>query len=122
MIFVSNKPIDIPSKNYLLNNNNDTNAELYVQIGTRVFDCFTKENYRRYTNSNRDSLDSSEPIAWFTATEQRLSIIDMKEQSCKYVLIKLLRTDLESSENTDLQYIGLVGYFGSRCFAKASLN
>jgi hypothetical protein len=46
----------------------------------------------------------------------------MKEQSCKYVLIKLLRADVESSENMDLQYVGFVGYFGSRCFAKASLH
>ncbi|KAL0143079.1 hypothetical protein V8B55DRAFT_1038382 [Mucor lusitanicus] len=100
MIFMSHKPIDIES--------------------TRAFDLFTKDNFERYTHMNHDNLDDTDPIAWFSATDQRQCVVDMQEKSGKYVLIKLLRADYES-ENMDLQYIGFVGYTGSRCFAKAKI-
>jgi hypothetical protein len=69
---------------------------------------------------NQDNLDDSDPIAWFSASNERQCVVDMQEKSGKYVLIKLLRADFES-ENMDLQYIGFVGYTGSRCFAKAKI-
>ncbi|KAL7310033.1 hypothetical protein PS15m_010841 [Mucor circinelloides] len=100
MIFVSHKPIDIES--------------------TRAFDLFTKDNFEKYTHLNQDNLDDTDPIAWFSASDQRQCVVDMQEKSGKYVLIKLLRADYES-ENMDLQYIGFVGYTGSRCFAKAKI-
>ncbi|KAI8062323.1 uncharacterized protein B0P05DRAFT_590505 [Gilbertella persicaria] len=95
MVFVSHKPIDIEM--------------------TRPFDLFTQDNFTRYTQNNAH-LTSADPVAWFTASSQNLSVIDMKERSAKYVLIKLL-----GSDNLDLQYIGFVGYMGSRCFAHAQL-
>ncbi|GAA5800617.1 hypothetical protein HPULCUR_006053 [Helicostylum pulchrum] len=98
MIFASHKPIDIES--------------------TRGFDLFTQENYERYTEMNREQLDDSDPAAWFNASMYSQSVIDMKEKSCKYILIKLLGND---TSNLDLQYIGLIGYTGSRCFAKGNL-
>lgn len=85
---------------------------------------FTRENYERYIEMNQDGLDDSDPVSWFNATENRLSVIDMKERSCQYVLIKLLRPAYqtrEEEENMDLQYIGFVGYSGSRCFAKGNI-
>ncbi|KAK4513521.1 uncharacterized protein ATC70_005523 [Mucor velutinosus] len=100
MIFMSHKPIDIES--------------------TRAFDLFTKDNFERYTHMNHDNLDDTDPIAWFSASDQRQCVVDMQEKSGRYVLIKLLRADYES-ENMDLQYIGFVGYTGSRCFAKAKI-
>lgn len=99
MIFVSHNPIDIES--------------------TCGFDLFTQENYERYTEMNRDQLDDSDPAAWFNATMHCQSVIDMKERACKYVLIKLLGND---TSNLDLQYIGFIGYTGSRCFAKGILR
>ncbi len=87
---------------------------------TRAFDLFTKENYDKYSEMNRNNLDDTDPVAWFNATEDRLSVINMKERSGQYVLVKLLRSDIES-ENMDLQYIGFVGYSGSRCFAQGKI-
>jgi hypothetical protein len=111
MIFISHKPIDIES--------------------TRAFDLFTRENYEKYIEINQDSLNDSDPVAWFTASiQQRQSIINMNERSGKFVLIKLLRSSSSSSdyevttgggENIDVQYIGFIGYEGSRCFAKGNL-
>ncbi|KAI8643070.1 hypothetical protein BD408DRAFT_442955 [Parasitella parasitica] len=100
MIFISHKPIDVE--------------------GTRAFDLFTKNNFEKYTQLNQHSLDDSDPVAWFSASNQRQCVVNMQEKSGKYVLIKLLRADYES-ENMDLQYIGFVGYTGSRCFAKAKI-
>ncbi|KAL9539769.1 hypothetical protein MBANPS3_010075 [Mucor bainieri] len=101
MIFMSHKPIDIES--------------------TRAFDFFTKDNFERYTHMNHDNLDDTDPIAWFSASERRQCVVDMHDKSGKYVLIKLLRADYDASDNMDLQYIGFVGYTGSRCFAKANI-
>ncbi|CAO3655532.1 unnamed protein product [Mucor fragilis] len=100
MIFMSHKPIDIES--------------------TRAFDLFTKDNFEKYIHLNKDNVDDTDPIAWFSASDQRQCVVDMQEKSGKYVLIKLLRADYES-ENMDLQYIGFVGYTGSRCFAEAKI-
>ncbi|GAN10615.1 conserved hypothetical protein [Mucor ambiguus] len=100
MIFMSHNPIDIAS--------------------TQAFDLFTRDNFEKYTHMNHDNLDDTDPIAWFSASDQRQCVVDMHEKSGKYVLIKLLRADYES-ENMDLQYIGFVGYTGSRCFAKAKI-
>lgn len=87
---------------------------------TSTFDLFTKDNYERYIQANQDRLDDSDPVAWFSAIHHRQTVIEMNERSGKYVLIKLLRSDHETS-NMDLQYIGFVGYSGSRCFANGNL-
>ncbi|CEP17434.1 hypothetical protein [Parasitella parasitica] len=100
MIFISHKPIDIES--------------------TRAFDLFTKDNFDKYRQLNQNNLDDTDPVAWFSASNQRQCVVDMQEKSGRYVLIKLLRADYES-ENMDLQYIGFVGYTGSRCFATAKM-
>lgn len=102
----------------------DDNSSILIEpsfsLGTRAFDLFTKDNFEKYTHLNQDNLDDTDPIAWFSASDQRQCVVDMQEKSGKYVLIKLLRADHES-ENMDLQYIGFVGYTGSRCFAKAKI-
>ncbi|KAI7897297.1 uncharacterized protein EV154DRAFT_557617 [Mucor mucedo] len=100
MIFMSHKPINVEN--------------------TRAFDLFTRENYERYVEAKREELDESDPVAWFSAIHQRQCVIEMSERSGKYVLVKLLRSDHETS-NMDIQYIGFVGYSGSRCFANGSL-
>lgn len=40
--------------------------------------------------------------------------------SGRYVMLKLLRSENEA-DNIDLQYVGLMGYFGARSFAIGSL-
>lgn len=100
MIFISHKPIDVE--------------------GTRAFDMFTKEHFDKYMEMNYDNLDDTDPVAWFDASQHRQSVIHMGERSGKYILVKLLKPDFES-ENMDLQYIGFVGYSGSRCFASAKI-
>lgn len=81
---------------------------------------FTKEHFDKYMEMNYDNLDDTDPVAWFDASQHRQCVIQMGERSGKYILVKLLKPDFES-ENMDLQYIGFVGYSGSRCFASAKI-
>lgn len=118
MIFMSHQPINVESK--LLRYHVYVSISKPITTDTRAFDLFTKENYERYSEANRSTLDESDPVAWFSAINERQSVIQMNERSGKYVLVKLLRSDHDAS-NMDLQYIGFVGYSGSRCFANGNL-
>ncbi|KAI8982639.1 hypothetical protein BDB01DRAFT_157092 [Pilobolus umbonatus] len=101
MIFLSHEPIDVEA--------------------TRVFDYFGKDNFDRYTNENKDLLTEEDPMAWFSIEEEGLSVVELEDKACKYVLIKLLRSDYVS-ENMDLQYVGFIGYTGHRSFGSARLQ
>ncbi|CEP19971.1 hypothetical protein [Parasitella parasitica] len=90
---------------------------------TSRFDKFTRHDYHQYMSSklHKDGvLEDTDPVAWFSLTEDRTSVIDLDFRSAKYVLIKMLRADYES-DNIDLQYIGFIGHSGPRSFGCAKL-
>ncbi|KAL0077253.1 hypothetical protein F4703DRAFT_1882890 [Phycomyces blakesleeanus] len=101
MIFISHHPIKTES--------------------TAKFDRFTRADYEKYvTAKGRDYLEDSDPVGWFSATRLNQDMVSVGNISGKYVLIKLLR-DESDHENIDLQYVGLIGYTGPRCFASAQI-
>ncbi|KAI8646820.1 hypothetical protein BD408DRAFT_428515 [Parasitella parasitica] len=90
---------------------------------TSRFDKFTKHDYHQYMLSKLHKngvLEDTDPVAWFSLTEDRTSVVDLDFRSAKYVLIKMLRADYES-DNIDMQYIGFIGHSGPRSFGCAKL-
>ncbi|KAG2213469.1 hypothetical protein INT47_009143 [Mucor saturninus] len=100
LIFISHKEIDISE--------------------TKGFDDFTKEQYDAYIQEKRGRLEDTDPVAWFTLKQDKLSVLDLVDRAGKFVLIKLLRADHES-DNIDIQYIGFIGHAGPRSFGCAKL-
>ncbi|KAI8875390.1 hypothetical protein K501DRAFT_197268 [Backusella circina FSU 941] len=96
LVFISNHEIDV----------NDT----------QQFDHYTEQDFINHHDDNK----STDPVAWFSLSDDKLSIINISERSGKYMLIKLLRAD--RGNNIDLQYIGVLGYCGSRSFESGMLQ
>ncbi|KAI8057525.1 uncharacterized protein B0P05DRAFT_559606 [Gilbertella persicaria] len=94
-----------------------SHKEINVQ-DTAKFDHFTRQLYEEYKQTHQDDTD---PVAWFTLAQDRTCTIDLETRSGKYMLIKLLRAEVES-DNIDVQYIGLIGYAGARSFVSAKLR
>ncbi|KAI8356134.1 hypothetical protein EDC96DRAFT_576871 [Choanephora cucurbitarum] len=91
MIFTSNQPIDIEV--------------------TRPYDLYHEQPVE----------DNGLSVTWFnppSLPSQQVSLIHLNDKSAKYVLIKLIGTETEC---VNLEYVGFVGYVGSRCFASAKL-
>ncbi|KAI9288201.1 hypothetical protein BC943DRAFT_357904 [Umbelopsis sp. AD052] len=112
MIFISHHPIDLKA--------------------TEKFDSFTREDFKTHCAKLRSQTrqydvnqispkeDGYDPIAWFHVRREQQQCIDLGERSGRYVMLKLLRSENEA-DNIDLQYVGLMGYFGARSFAIGSL-
>ncbi|KAK4514772.1 i-AAA protease yme1 [Mucor velutinosus] len=103
MIFISHKVINISD--------------------TSQFDKFTKDDYDQYIANKlhkNGMLEDTDPVAWFSLTNDRTNVIDLDFRSAKYVLVKMLRADYES-DNIDMQYIGFIGHSGPRSFGSGKL-
>ncbi|KAH8549954.1 hypothetical protein BGW37DRAFT_87575 [Umbelopsis sp. PMI_123] len=112
MIFISHHPIDLKA--------------------TEKFDRFTREDFIAHSARQRSQIrncnqsqisakeDGYDPVAWFHVRREQQQCIDLGERSGRYVMLKLLRSENEA-DNIDLQYVGLMGYFGARSFAIGSL-
>lgn len=124
LIFISQEEIDISGTCLLFISKNCALINFLFIIATRIFDNFTREQYDAYITEkmkkNGGMLDDTDPVAMFTLKNDRLSVIDLNNRAGKYVLIKLLRADVDS-DNIDLQYIGFIGYSGARSFGSAKL-
>ncbi|KAG2178047.1 hypothetical protein INT43_003300 [Umbelopsis isabellina] len=96
------------------------------QLATERFDNFTKEDFISHSavlrNQKTDNIQDSdtEPVAWFQVKRDNQQCVDLAERSGRYVLLKLLRSE-HTAENIDLQYVGLMGYYGPRSFAIGTL-
>ncbi|OAC99635.1 hypothetical protein MUCCIDRAFT_114834 [Mucor lusitanicus CBS 277.49] len=90
---------------------------------TSQFDKFTKHDYDQYIANKlhkNSMLEDADPVAWFSLTNDRTTVVDLGFRSAKYVLIKMLRADYES-DNIDMQYIGFIGHSGPRSFGSGKL-
>ncbi|KAI7862978.1 hypothetical protein BDF14DRAFT_1441098 [Spinellus fusiger] len=84
---------------------------------TQRYDRFTKHDYDEYMAcvQERADMDEISPIAWFDIAHNGECVVDMKDRSGKYLLVKFLRQDKEN-RYMDIQYIGVVGCSGPRAF------
>ncbi|KAI8984751.1 hypothetical protein BDF20DRAFT_861568 [Mycotypha africana] len=106
LVFISNKTINVAD--------------------TAKFNSFTKSDYDAYIENklakNNGILEDTDPAAWFSlSNSNRTNILDVDYRSCKYILIKMLRSHFDS-DNIDLQYIGFIGHVGTASFAQCTLR
>lgn len=91
-----------------------------AHIESNLFNTFTKPDFERYKKRSRGKLIDGDPITWFELNPTGTTVIHLREKMCKYVLIKFF-VNTPEAEHVDLQYIGLVGYAGSRGFGSGRL-
>ncbi|KAI9031810.1 hypothetical protein CLU79DRAFT_272937 [Phycomyces nitens] len=89
---------------------------------TTKYDHFTKEDYEAHVAEmeRTGGVDDICPVAWFEISSNHQCVVNIKDRSGRYLLIKLLREE-DECRYMDLQYVGVVGYVGPRAFFSVPL-
>ncbi|KAF9363471.1 hypothetical protein BGX34_004087 [Mortierella sp. NVP85] len=120
LIFVSHEPIALEKTTFF----DDMTRERYDEYMENLYRGQGFEQLLRRHGADADALV---PAGFFQMDgPDETSILNLiPNRSCRYVLIKLLRSrctnSLQRPENIDLQYLGMIGYTGARSFASGSL-
>ncbi|KAG0246255.1 hypothetical protein BGX31_003445 [Mortierella sp. GBA43] len=120
LIFISHQPILLEETNAF----DDMTRELYDEYMEKLHRGQGFEELLRKHGANADALV---PAGFFQidGPDETCTLDLTPNRSCRYVLIKLLRSrctnSLQRPENIDLQYLGMIGYTGARSFASGSL-
>ncbi|KAG0054440.1 Heteroproteinous nuclear ribonucleoprotein U-like protein 1 [Gryganskiella cystojenkinii] len=120
LIFISHEPIPL-EKTTFFDNMTRERYEEYIEI---INQGSSFDQMLQRLGANADALV---PAAFFTlgGPDESCTLDFSPNRSGCYVLIKLLRSRCTNSlmrpENIDLQYLGLIGFTGSRSFSSGGL-
>lgn len=57
-----------------------SNWYYFTRIETKEFDDFTKEQYDAYIEEKDGRLEETDPVAWFTLKQDKLSVLDLVDR------------------------------------------